>query len=286
MMDSSPRAGIRSSSHTSRVLIWSMVLATLLICVAGPCVLSASEEKLPKAEVILDKYVEVTGGKAAYDRIANRVTKSTLEIVGQGIKMSITAYAAKPRKTYVLVESAAFGTIKSGTNDGVAWETSAMRGPRIKKDKEKADALRDALFAKSAHWRKTHKEAECVGIETVGDKPCYKITVTPHEGSPQTLYYDQKSSLLVMVESVVESPMGTIPIQTFLSDYREVDGILIAHKANTMVMGQQRVMTTESVEHNVEMPEDRFTFPERIQALADQEKSEALQIGEPEGDRE
>jgi len=276
MMNATVRALIRHRSHIVAGWIWPIVLVALLMCVAGPRVLAASEEKLPEAETILDKYVEVTGGQAAYDRITNRVIKSTFEIMGQGAKMSVTVYEARPNKTYVVVEAAMFGMIMSGTNDDVVWETSTMRGPQIKKGKEKADALREAVFDKFVGWRKLYKKAECTGVGTVADKPCYKIAMTPHEGNSQTFYYDQASNLLVKTGSVVENPGGPIPIpvETFLSDYRKVDGIMMAHKVSISVMGQERVMTIESVQHNVEMPEDRFALPEDVQALVDKEKGE------------
>ena len=48
-------------------------------------------EELPKAEQIFSWYIESTGGIASYDKITNRVTNSTLEILNQGIKLNLTS---------------------------------------------------------------------------------------------------------------------------------------------------------------------------------------------------
>jgi len=258
-----------AQAFVRRHVTLAIVLMALLACIASPCILAASEEELPDAEVILDKHVEATGGQAAYDRITNRITKLTFEVAAQGMKVNITVYAAKPNKSYVVVESSMFGAIMSGTSGDVVWETSTMRGPQIKKGKEKIDALRDAIFDKEVYWRKAYKKAECTGVGTVTDKPCYKVAMTPHEGSVQTFFFDQASNLLVKIGAVLENPNSPIPIplETFLSDYREVDGILIPHKLTRNAMGQEQVMIVESVEHNAEMPEDRFALPGDVQAL-------------------
>ena len=57
---------------------------SLLFAAAG--VLAAADE-LPKAETILDKYVEVTGGKAAYAKIHAEITTGSMEFAAMGLKV-------------------------------------------------------------------------------------------------------------------------------------------------------------------------------------------------------
>jgi hypothetical protein len=248
--------------------------ALLLVYLAAPGALLAQEEKLPKAETILDKYIEVTGGKAAYEKLNNRVTKATVEMVGQGIKFAVTTYGAKPAKAYNLMESEAFGKIERGTDGEVVWEINVMTGPQIKEGEERAFFLREAVFNASLKWRKLYKKVECVGLETVDEKPCYKVVLTPAEGSPETSYYGKESGLLVKVEASLTTPMGKIPFESHVSDYKEVDGVMFPYKVRVIVMGSERVVTTESIEHNVKIPADRFDLPAEIQALLEREKSE------------
>ena len=262
-------------------LIRSILPALVLVCLLGPNVLRAQEDKLPKAETILDKYVEVTGGKTAYAKLTNRVTKATMELLGQGLQFSLTIHGARPNKMYTLMESEAFGKMERGTDGEVVWEMNVMTGPQIKEGEERALVLRGAAFDAVTHWRKLYKKAECVGVGTVADKPCYKIVLTPKEGQPETRYYDKESNLLVKTELTLTLPTGTIPFESYASDYKRVDGILIPHKARVVVMGSERVMTVDSIEHNVKMPKDRFKLPEDIQALVDQRKSEKAEPKKP-----
>jgi len=65
----------------------------------------------------------------------------------------------------------------------------------------------------------------------------------------------------------MESQMGAIAMESFLSDYKPVGGIVMAHRNVTKLMGQERIVTVQSIEHNVDLPADRFALPPEIKAL-------------------
>jgi len=255
-----------------KVFYSSVCFIFFILMITGPGFLPAGEKPLPKAEIILDKFVEATGGLSAYDKIQNRVTKATMEIAGAGIKITMTNWEAKPQKTFSTAESAAIGKMEGGTDGIVVWENSAMTGPQIFAGKHRASMLHLSIFDKYAYWRKAFNTVECVGMENVDDKPCYKIIATPKDTHPETLFFDKESNLLVKVKVTMEHPMGTMPMESYLEDYKTVDGILVPFRTKLKIMGQDRVVTLTGIEHNVKMPEDRFKFPKEIQDLLDKKK--------------
>ena len=50
---------------------------------------------------------------------------------------------------------------------------------------------------------------------------------------------------------------------------------LIPHKLEVDVMGQKRLITTDRIEHNVELSADRFALPPEIRAIVDEGEGEA-----------
>lgn len=246
------------------------------VCVAGalasaPGIHSAFAQApaapLPTGEAVLAKYVEATGGVAAYDALKNRVVHARMEIMGAGVVLNLTVYAAPPASLYTVAESEATGRIESGASDGVAWENSALRGAIVKEGLERDDALRDAIFDRIAHWREHLKSAECTGSADVNGKPAYRVVATPKSGSPQTLYFDRESGLLVRTETTVTTAGGAVPVVAEPGDFRKVDGITMAFTSRMQVMGQERVVTIEKVEHNTVLGADRFALPAEIKAL-------------------
>lgn len=249
-------------------------LAFFFLFLPGTKVLCA-EDELPKAEEILDKYIEAVGGKEAFDRIDNQVLKVTLEIVGQGIKMHVTVYSARPNKVYRVVEVPSIGKGESGVDGEVVWENSAMTGPQIMEGSVREQALRDATFHKLVYWQKVYEKAECAGIQAVDEKPCYKVVLTPKEGSEDTLFIDKESHLIVKAESTSESPMGKIPLEIYISDYKEMNGIRIPQRLRQVVMGQERMIKTEGVLFNLQFPAHLFKLPPEIQELVDRKKEKS-----------
>jgi hypothetical protein len=190
-----------------------------------------------------------------------------MEILGAGVVLNLTLYAAAPANIYTVAESDATGRIESGVADGVAWEISAQRGAIVKDGPERDDALRDAIFDRLAHWKDHLKSAECTGVADVNGSPAYRVVATPKTGSPQTFYFDRESGLLVRTETAVNSAAGPVPVVAEPGDFRQVDGITMAFTSRLKLMGQERVVTIETVEQNVAIPADRFALPPGIKAL-------------------
>ena len=166
-----------------------------------------------------------------------------------------------------MVDSPATGKVETGTNGEVAWQLSALTGAQVMEGKEKANFMHMNIFDRPVYWRTSFEKVESAGMEDVDGKPCYKVVATPANLSPQTLFFDKETHLLVKAVMTVESQAGTIPTEVFVSDYRPVNGIMLAHKTITRLMGQERITTLDSVEQNVDLPAGRFDLPDEIKAL-------------------
>jgi hypothetical protein len=251
-------------AHWVEMLIFALMLIALSV---SPSSLAAEQERLPSGEKVLDDAAKATGSKKARGKLRNRVVVSSLDLAGQGLSLRMTIHSAPPNLNYTVIESELTGKIEKGTDGEVVWELSELMGAQIKEGQEKADFLREARFDRLADWRELYTEAECTGVESIADHPAYRVRLTTVDGTEQTMYFDTESKLPVKHEFVLENPMGSIPIETWIGDYREVDGLRWPHEMKAVVMGQERRVTTESVEHNVELPSDRFDLPPAIQEL-------------------
>ncbi len=224
-------------------------------------------DALPKGDAVLAKYIEVTGGSAAYAKILNSITKGTMEIVSQGIKGALTVYAAEPSKMYSVFEIAGAGKFEEGTDGKTAWSLSALQGARIKEGEERALALRSAKSNPQTHWKESYTNAECVGVETVDGNVCYKVVMTPLEGRPETHYFEKDSGLMVRQTGILKTPMGDVSVDASIGDYRPESGILMPHSLNQKLAGQQLKLTFTSIVFNTDIPKDRFDLPPEIKAL-------------------
>ncbi|HLK18551.1 MAG TPA: DUF620 domain-containing protein [Bryobacteraceae bacterium] len=250
-------------------------LALALLVTASPFF----AQDLPKADTILDRFVEVVGGKSTFEKHHNEVMHGTMDFVGRGVKGTLTVYQQEPDQIRATIELEGIGKIDSGTSGDIAWENSAMQGPRIKKGVEKSDAFRDATFNAVLKWRDLYSKAETTGEENVNGHECYKVVLTPREGNPTTHFYDKKSGLMVKTATTRTTQMGDIAAEVFADDYRKEGDILTAHKLTNKFAGQEFQITVQSVEYNVDIAKDRFEMPDEIKALA--KKSTAAPAVQP-----
>ncbi|HLK62347.1 MAG TPA: DUF620 domain-containing protein [Bryobacteraceae bacterium] len=224
-------------------------------------------DDLPKADTILDKYVEVTGGKAAYSKLHTETQTGLMDFSAMGLKGKVTSYHSEPDLTLVEINIDGIGKITEGSNGQVAWSLSAMQGPRLKEGSEKSEALLHAQFNGDLRWRDLYSNAETVGVEQVDGKDCYKVVLTPKSGNPITRWYDKNSGLLLKMRVKANSPMGEIEADSVVSEYRKEGDILLPHKIVQKVATMEIGMTVENVQYNLEIPKDKFDVPAEIKAL-------------------
>jgi zinc protease len=240
------------------------IIPALLALFAGagqPVARGQAKPDLPTADTVLSQYVEATGGKAAYEKLKNRVVTGTIEIPAANIKGDTKVMQAAPNKFAMVAELGPAGQVKRVSDGTKVWEVSTVAGEREIDGEEKETFLREADFYKELHWKELYTKIECTGTEEVDGKPTYKIVLTPKAGKPITEYYDKASHLLVKETSTTASPMGDVLVEEFPSDYKPVDGVLIPHKVTQKVLTQEIVVTLKEIKHNVEIPADAFKRP-------------------------
>lgn len=227
----------------------------------------AADGPVPKAEVTLDRYIEVTGGKTAYLKRRNEVATGTMEFPAQGLKGALTRYAAAPGNEYSLIEIEGIGKVEAGVSDGVAWEDTAILGPRVKSGEERTQALREATFNAALEWRKIYPKVEATGVNLVNGEECYRVLLSPAEGKPETMYFSKKSGLLLRTTTVAVSQMGEVPVEIGVSGYKTFDGVSIPTKVVQKAAGQEFSITIDSVKANADIPPNRFEPPDAVKVL-------------------
>jgi len=248
-----------------------LALALLLTSLPSFC----ADEALPKAETVLNHWVDALGGRAALENRHNLVQHGTIDFTGRGLKGTLTIYQSEPDRMLQVVELEGLGKIESGSSGDVAWENSALQGPRIKQGIEKINALRDGAFNAPLHWQQLYAKAETTGSETVDGRDCYKVALTPKDGQPTTLFFDKKSGLLIKTTATRSTQLGDINGEVLYDDYRKEGDVLTPHRLVNRAAQQEFQVLIQNVESNADLPKDRFDLPPEVQALLKKEAAPA-----------
>lgn len=242
----------------------------------------ADDGLLPEAGVLLDRYVEVTGGAQAHLALTNRVKvgKLSVDMAGHVFDAVVTEHAQAPDKTHILVDGEFFSQV-TVCNGRDAWEWSpghrdgardASEDPghtRLLVGSKRAQMLQKARFHGALHWREHFASAETVGVADVKGAPAYEVRLVTKSGEQYSQFYDEASGLLVKRVRTTESDGGALDMEVFLGDYRELDGVRLPTRVEAHLTSESYGVGTQiwsytKIEHDVEIPPSLFRMPEGL----------------------
>jgi hypothetical protein len=221
---------------------------------------------LPSGEDLLRSFIEHSGGAETYARAKSAEMTGTVEIAGRNIAGKVYMVEAGT-KSRTSMELPGIGKMELGFDGDTAWENSSLQGPRIIEGDEKSAMERSSSFALVTSWHEEYKSIRTLGEEEVDGKPAWKVEMTPNEGNPETFFFDKASSLLVRMATVMSTPLGQIPTDMTLSDYRLVDGISTPFTTTQNAMGQSIIMHFDKIVYNAPLAKDAFELPDPVKAL-------------------
>lgn len=231
-------------------------------------------EKLPSGMDVINKFIDATGGKDAYQQRTSYITKGKFEIPMAGVTGDMTIYMQAPNKMAMNLDLGAFGSQQTVTNGTDAWEISTMAGPRLLTDAERASLQRQAAFDSQTNPEKYYTSIETVQKTEFAGEPAYEVTLTSKDGATVTQYYSVESSLLIGQSSKEQTQMGEVESTVTMSDYRDAGGVKVPFKTVIEIpsMGMTQNLTITNVDTETEIDPAVFAMPDEIKQLKDQQE--------------
>jgi len=239
--------------------VTTMILGLAFAATAGAAGLG--QGAAPTVEQILDKYVQAIGGKAAIEKQTSMTAKGSFEIPAMGMGGNAEVFAKAPNKTLIVVDVSGYGVVQQGFNGSTAWASDPTQGIREKSGAELASAKLESEFHKELKFKQLFSKLEFKGKEKVGDHDTYVVVATPTGSSPQKMYFDVTSGLLVRTDVEQETPEGKVPVEEYLDDYKDVDGVKIPFTRRQVLPQMTFVIKLTDVKHNVTIDDAKFNKP-------------------------
>lgn len=179
------------------------------------------------AQKVIDRYIEVIGGKDKLAAIKDITMKMTAPI--QGMSLEIISKQKAPNKLVVstMMNGAVMMEQKFDGTNGVV----SQMGQKQKLEGKDAEDMKGqaVLFAESQYQTMGYKLA-LKGIEQVEGKNAYQVEVTAPSGGKSTEFYDVTTGFKIReVETSGEGANAVTTINDY-DDYKEVSGVKFPHK--------------------------------------------------------
>jgi len=202
--------------------VLALILGGLTIVALGVTVTQAVD---PTVDDILARYVTALGGRAAISKHTTRTSKGTLEVVGVTTGGTAESYAKAPNKYISIINIPDYGEIRRCFDGQSGWISGPDTGIKPLAGQDLASTRRDANFYQSLDVKKLYPQMTLKEKEDVGGFPAYVIEANSGEGTVRRMYFDVSSGLLVRNDEITDTPQVHDLVQSFLEDYREVDGV-------------------------------------------------------------
>jgi hypothetical protein len=235
------------------VLLLAVAVATFAQTTPAPA--------LPALDEVLKKHVEAVGGKAAIEKANSRLEKGTLEIPAMGASGTIEVYAKAPNKMLTVVTIDGAGVFLQGYDGKIGWDKDPFQGLRELSGSELATRRRGSEFFLELKFKELYPKAAVTGKSKVGEREVYVVEATPVDGEPEKFYFDAQSGLMLRNDSVVDSPQGRMPTETYFEDYKAVDGIMRPHTLRQTNSAISFVIKVTEVKHNAAIEDAKFAKP-------------------------
>ena len=215
-------------------------------------------------EELMAKTIDALGGESAWRKINSREIKFEIDFENQGVKGYGTSYAKAPNLAATEMTFTALGK-KIGTdfsyfNGTTGGEIVSFAPADVYTGKRLEDVKLESDFYSLVNW-KSVKKVEVTGTDKVGDEDVFKVVFRPENASEFTYFISQKTFLPLKKTSLVVSSTSSqnLPITQTFSDYRAVDGVMIAFKTIMMspAMGNV-VMHVKEVKQNGKIDDKMF----------------------------
>lgn len=234
--------------------------------------LASSTTFAQTADEVIEKYFTAIGGKEKL--LALKSAKMTAKIKAQGQEFPVVMLQKAPnlQKMVLVFQGKEITQMAFDGNEG--WSTNFMTMKPEKIEAEESENMKLEMDFPDAFLDYKSKGYSILleGSENIEGTDCHKIKLTKkpvkvdgkEEENFSYYYFDKENNVPIMQKTISKKgQMKGVAIDTFLSDYQEINGLFFAFTISQKVNGQEMAnIAVEKMELNVEIPTSEFSFPQ------------------------
>jgi hypothetical protein len=209
----------------------------------------------------LEEIVKTYSTAMKYDKLAGvNSIKITGKMSAMGMEMPMVMFMKNPNKVKVVISFngqemvSVFDGEKGYTISPMTGSSDPVEltGDQLAQIQEKS-AFKNELLN---YFKKGQLTLE--GQENVNDKPAFKLKANVGT-SPIYMFLDKASYMLVKTSSTVDQMGTSMNVDSYMTDYVDIDGVVMPKKTTAMANGMEAgVITFDKVEVNIPMEDSVF----------------------------
>jgi hypothetical protein len=231
------------------------------IALALVAMISLTALRAQTADDIILKYSSTLGGLDAFNKITSAKMAGT--VTQQSMEMAITTQVINNKAARTDIEVMGYQIINV-YNNGTGWKQNhfagvetptEMTGTELTEAKAQASLVNHLMDYKNRGHKVT-----LLGQEDVEGVKCYKISLVNKDDSKTTTYFINTTDYLLIKSVTSRELQGQdVEVETFYSDFKDINGLKFAMTRVQKIMGQDFAsVKLDKIELNVTIDEKIF----------------------------
>lgn len=245
-------------------VLLGLELATLSLLPSASATQPATptvDSHLPSAQYVLDRFVQVTGGRDAWLRHKAITIHGRFKDPARNLDVGTVSYA-KGGKVLQIVTLPG-GRSLSGYDGRTAWDFDAEGKVSIHQGDEVKSIARDADMYYHLHVMDYFRTLEVIDVQEFDGHACYHLKGVNNWGRTNEQFYDRYSGLLIGYAFNTAWRGGNGAATATFEDYRDFGGILMAARTTTRDGNDLSIFFVTSVSYD-DVDDSTFALPQAV----------------------
>ena len=242
----------------------------LFLACAGAAFSRQNNAPLPAAALVLDRYVQATGGRGALLQYKSMTMHQRFQVSAQKLDVESVSFSKGLKalqKTFLLG-----GKVDVSGYDGqVAWDldpdgkVTLFHGDIVK------TIARDADMYYHLHVVEYFKKLDVVGVAPFAGHQCYDLKGVNNWNQPNEQFYDTSSGLLIGYHFNTKWRGGPGDTTATFEEYKDFGGVLMPAKTTGRDADGVSIALITSVTYD-DVDDSVFVLPDAVKQAVAQEK--------------
>jgi hypothetical protein len=257
-----------SGLRTRRTVEWILACASLWplstpVAAAAANPAATEDTKLPSAEFVLQRFVDVTGGSQALLHHKSMTIHGRYEVPARRIDVQSVSYTKEGRDLQIVMLPS--GKSLSGYDGHTAWDLDANGTVTIHEGEEVRSIARDADMYYRLHVMNYFRSLEVIDVQDFNGHSCYHLKGINNWGKPNEQFYDRASGLLIGYAYNTAWRGGHGAATTLFEDYRDFGGLRFAARITNHDGEELSTFAITSISYD-DVDDSVFVLPPPVRA--------------------
>ncbi len=213
---------------------------------------------------VLAKYYKAIGGVEKWKELKSMRQEGQGEQMG--FQFPVKLISARPNLSKLSIEVQGMEIIEAFDGE-VAWGQMpfdpSKAKPTAKSKEETEEAAKEQFEDELIDWANKGHKIALQGSEEIDGVKAIKLHLIRKDGDEKFYFLDPETHLPLVVRAFAKAgPMKGKAIDTYMSDYKDVKGLMMAHSIEQKVDGQTAfAIKMDKIELNVSLSKEDFSIP-------------------------